>query len=110
MKNISDTAKKRPLKNVLKVLALAIMMMMSATLSTHADDMRGRGRAGPSQRAYRGRGQYGRVDRDWQYHERRAWQPGYVYAPPVVYPPPVVYAPPVYQQPGINFIVPLNIR
>ena len=41
-------------------------------------------------------------DRGYRYdHDNR----GYVYSPPVVYTPP-----PVYESPGINLVVPFNIR
>jgi hypothetical protein len=56
------------------------------------------------------------ADRDWQRHEvaaHRDWHdhwhghpgPGVVYAPPVVY-----AAPPPVESPGLNLILPINIR
>lgn len=54
-------------------------------------------------------------DRDWRGHEARAhryWHgPHYVPEPGVVYAPPVVYEPPPpVESPGLNLIIPLNIR
>jgi hypothetical protein len=53
------------------------------------------------------------ADRDWDRHAQNAhrdwhhWhgRPGYVEAPPVVYAPPVVES-----SPGLNLILPINIR
>ncbi|MGB9153193.1 MAG: hypothetical protein WCD70_08930 [Alphaproteobacteria bacterium] len=74
-------------------VALGIVLIATLAAPAHAAD-RGRGRGG---------------DRGWHAHaghdHRYYGQPGYVYAPPVVYAPP-----PVYQSPGLNLIVPLNIR
>ncbi len=98
MKMISTTAKNR----FKRLARIAPLLALTLTLGTMA--------AIPANAAWNNRGGWQREG--WNAHARGAaswhrahpvYAPGYVYAPP-----PVVYYPP--PSPGINLILPLNIR
>lgn len=101
----------------LLLAVFAVTIIGSAVLITPAkaddDDHRGRGYYRQEQ-LQRERAEEERHEREWRAHEAAArhWRHIHVveHAPTVVYaPPPVVYAPPE-PSPGINLIIPLNIR
>jgi hypothetical protein len=91
MKTISNLAisASRP-KKVALAMALGGVLLTALTMPVHA------------------------YDRDWRGHEQnnhRYWNRArYGGEPGVIYAPPVVYQAPQYEEPGINLIVPLNIR
>ena len=102
---------RRATRSLMLGLALASMCAISAA---QADDPRDRGRAENQRQVQRGHENFRPDDREWRDHEGRAqryWrrphieQRGEVYAPPLVY-----YPPQQYQEPGINLIIPFNIR
>ena len=105
MKVVSHSTGRRRLQEAATGLALGIVLIAAtaAAAPVHPDDQHNRGHAVHAR--------YGAGDRDWRAHEGNAhrywngsyWEPGVIYAPPVVYEPP-------YESPGINLIVPLNIR
>lgn len=92
-------------KSLLSLSALTILLSVSAMTPAMADDRHDQGRGRGIER-----------DREWDRHERGAynWHRHHrviVEAPPqVVYAPPaVVYGPPPIS-PGLTLILPLNIR
>jgi hypothetical protein len=89
------------LRKTMRSVALGVVLAMAVNGLAHADAHPARGRSAPT-------------DRDWRAHEgrnQREWsRPGYAPEPGLIYAPPVVYAPPQYEEPGINLVIPLNIR
>ena len=110
MKIISILTNRARLQKVAGGVALGVVLMASVAASARPDNVGHQ----------RGDGGHGAVDRDWDRHAEgahRYWghphiapEPQVIYAPPVVYAPPEYYAPPAYEQPGINLIIPFNIR
>lgn len=101
MKIILDWIRRIQMQKAMKALAFGIILAIAVTGSAQAADHRAPGRAAAGAR-------------DWRGHEGRNqhdWHGGGGYAPAgVIYAPPVVYAPPQYEEPGLNLIIPLNIR
>ena len=111
MNIVSKTTSALGLQKAIKSIVMAVVLLTAFIASAHAEDWRDRGR-GHGQNKHRPVV----VDRNWnthQYNARHYWNQPYYYRqePRVIYAPPLVYAPPptYYQEPGISFIIPLNI-
>jgi hypothetical protein len=101
MKIILDWIRRLELQKAMKALAFGIILTMAVTGSAHAADRHVTGRSAAGARDWRGH--ENRNQRDWH------GSGGYVPAG-VIYAPPVVYAPPQYEEPGLNLVIPINIR